>query len=189
MACVYLHRRLSDNKPFYVGKGAGKRAWVVSGRNNYWTKVFQKHGLVVEILFDNLSDDDAYEVERDCILELRSFGYILANLNAGGKGGLSPSDETRIRMSLKKRGTTPWNKGKPQTKTAGILNPSADKNRYVFENINGTLFEGTRYELCSEYNLSLNEIGKLFLTIPRSKALGWKLKDVSNGNTSQEKSN
>lgn len=83
---VYVHRRLSDGKPFYVGKGKDYRAWSKDGRNDYWNKVVNKHDYVVDIVFDNLDEPTAFQCEIDTILELNYFGYDLSNLTKGGEG-------------------------------------------------------------------------------------------------------
>jgi len=103
---VYLHRRKSDNKVFYVGKGHGKRAWKTSGRNERWTRTFKKHGLIVEIVFDELDEQTAFDVEKDTITELTYFGYPLCNMTSGGEGvsGLKVSDETRAKLSKAHKG-------------------------------------------------------------------------------------
>lgn len=103
---VYLHRRKSDNKVFYVGKGAGKRAWKTSGRNERWTRTFKKHGLIVEVVFDNLCEQVAFQVEKDTITEMSYFGYPLCNMTSGGEGasGLIVSDETRAKISKLHKG-------------------------------------------------------------------------------------
>ncbi len=103
---VYLHRKESDNKPFYIGKGKGRRAWVKSGRNERWIRTAAKHGLNVEILFDGLTEEEALTVEVDCILELRSFGYDLCNMTEGGEGtsGHVVSSDTRLKISKAHKG-------------------------------------------------------------------------------------
>jgi len=83
---VYLHRRASDNKVFYVGKGKGKRAYSTFGRNDRWSKTANKHGLIVEIVFDNLEEAEAFQIERDTILEMKYFEYPLVNMTDGGEG-------------------------------------------------------------------------------------------------------
>ena len=84
---VYLHRRLSDNKVFYVGKGKKGRAWSVHGRNSKWNNTFKKHGLIVEIIKDNLNEDEAFSTETRIIAEMRkTFGEILCNMTDGGEG-------------------------------------------------------------------------------------------------------
>lgn len=98
---VYVHYRLDNNSPFYVGKGRGNRAYKTHGRSEYWRRVSNKYGFLPEIIFDNLSEEEAFQVEKDCILELRDFGYGLVNMTNGGEGtsGLVLSNETREKIS------------------------------------------------------------------------------------------
>ena len=39
---IYRHIRLDSNTPFYVGKGSNNRAFVKSGRSDYWMKIVNK---------------------------------------------------------------------------------------------------------------------------------------------------
>jgi hypothetical protein len=64
MYYTYLHRRESDNKPFYIGKGLGKRAWAHRGRNDYWARTVAKHGLKVEIVAEWKTEEEAFEHEK-----------------------------------------------------------------------------------------------------------------------------
>ena len=36
---VYIHRKISDNKPFYIGKGTGYRCLTIYKRSKYWLNV------------------------------------------------------------------------------------------------------------------------------------------------------
>lgn len=103
---VYVHRRLSDNSVFYVGKGKGRRAWVKSGRSEYWKRISDKYGYIVEIVFDNLTEEEAFQVEMDTIKEFTYFGYTLCNLTLGGGGvsGFTWTEEQRKRQSQKLTG-------------------------------------------------------------------------------------
>ena len=103
---VYLHRRKTDNKVFYVGKGKGKRAYSKASRSQWWNSVADKHEMTVEIVFDNLSEDDAFQIEKDTILEFRYFEHPLVNLTDGGEGmsGYKPYEEQRKRVSEKMQG-------------------------------------------------------------------------------------
>ena len=83
---VYLHRRKTDNKVFYVGKGKGYRAGDRVNRSQWWKRVAEKHGVKIEIVFDNLSEEDAFQIEKDTILEFRYFGHPLVNHTDGGEG-------------------------------------------------------------------------------------------------------
>lgn len=100
---VYLHRRATDNKVFYVGKGKGSRAFNFNNRNAYWTNVKNKHGVIVEKVFENLSEEDALRIEKDTILELTYFGFPLTNLTSGGESPVFSEDVLR-RMSLARLG-------------------------------------------------------------------------------------
>lgn len=201
---VYIHRRLSDNKPFYVGKGSDNRAWEFSGRNNYWKSVANKHGVIVEVVFDNLEEADAFQCEKDTITEFKYFGYALTNLTDGGEGpcGLQFTDEQRLRIGDSLRGRTPWNKGLklPDTKVyqyseehrekfrqaklgvfKGDKNPFADKNEYTFIRLSdGFEITCTRQYLVTHFGVDGGLIKKLFYkTNPRKSASGWKRKGTT----------
>lgn len=84
---IYLHRRLSDNKVFYVGKGCGGRAWWFKGRNRRWTNTHRKHGTEFEIVYDDLIEEDAFLLEKETILEMSyHFQNTLTNMTIGGEG-------------------------------------------------------------------------------------------------------
>lgn len=95
---VYVHRRLSDNKPFYVGKGKSRRAWDCHNRSRHWNNIVDKHGLIVEIVFDSLIETEAFQCEVDTILEFKYFNYELCNHTNGGEGlsGFKWSEEQMI---------------------------------------------------------------------------------------------
>lgn len=83
---VYIHRRASDNSIFYIGKGSRRRAWSCADRSKFWKATADKHGLVVEIVFDRLDEPAAFRLEIDMIAGFRDLGARLANLTAGGDG-------------------------------------------------------------------------------------------------------
>lgn len=103
---VYLHKRLSDGKVFYVGKGKGKRAWVKKGRSEHWKRIVDKYGYSVEIIFDELSEEEAFQIEIDTIKEFQYFGDTLCNVTLGGGGvsGFTWTEEQKKNLSLKLRG-------------------------------------------------------------------------------------
>jgi hypothetical protein len=102
MFYTYLHRRESDNKPFYIGKGQGKRAWAHSSRNPHWKNTVAKHGLKVEVCAEWPTENAAFEHERFLIDCFRDLGHNLVNLTEGGEGksGCVDSPETRKKKSL-----------------------------------------------------------------------------------------
>lgn len=81
---VYVHRRKSDGKVFYVGKGRQKRAWATSRRSVHWQRVVQKHGLSIQIIADSLNEVCAFSIERMVIAKYGRGN--LVNLTDGGEG-------------------------------------------------------------------------------------------------------
>ena len=99
MAILYRHIRLDKNVPFYIGIGVDKhRAIRKSYRNKIWNDIVSKTDYRVEILFEDLTKEQAVEKEFEFI---KMYGRInnstgsLANLTDGGDNF----------------GKTPWNKG------------------------------------------------------------------------------
>lgn len=99
MAILYRHIRLDKNEPFYIGVGVDKhRAIRKSYRNKIWNDIISKTDYRVEILFDDLTKEEAVEKEFEFI---KMYGRInnstgtLSNLTDGGDNF----------------GKTPWNKG------------------------------------------------------------------------------
>lgn len=106
---VYEHWRPDTDACFYVGKGRGRRANEMYGRNRYHLHVQNKLnrlGMCVEVRMfaEGLAEDDAFGLEIDRIAFWLSVGVPLANLTAGGEGGSNPSDETRALMRARKLG-------------------------------------------------------------------------------------
>jgi hypothetical protein len=83
---VYEHLSLKTNKPFYVGKGCRERAFKDGKtRSVYWNRIANKHGVLVNILFSNLTEKEAFDKEVEIIHEYKK-KYKLVNLTRGGEG-------------------------------------------------------------------------------------------------------
>lgn len=93
MALVYRHRRLDTNNIFYVGISKDKRRPYADGRyrNKIWNRIVSKTNYNVEIIADNISYEDAIELE---IFLISIYGKLsnntgtLSNLTDGGEGTL-----------------------------------------------------------------------------------------------------
>ena len=105
MAVLYRHIRLDKNKPFYIGIGkTEKRAYEKIKRNQFWYNIVAKTDYEIEILFDNLSWDEAGEKEKEFI---KLYGKrddntgTLVNITDGGGGilGVRHTEESKRKIS------------------------------------------------------------------------------------------
>ena len=117
---VYAHYRLDTMEPFYIGKGRGNRK-DIPGRNPIHDNISEKHGHAVVVLYDNLTEQEAFFYEREVIEDLvfnegyeihckncgeftGKFSY-LTNFSFGGEGvsGCNYSEETKKKISVVQR--------------------------------------------------------------------------------------
>lgn len=117
---VYIHKKADTQDIFYVGiSGSIKytRGYSSAQRNNLWNKIVKKHGYSVEIIADNLTKEDAINIECDYILK---YGRIserngcLCNITKGGEGA-TKSQKERDMLSKKMKGENNPNFGKPMS--------------------------------------------------------------------------
>jgi len=89
---VYAHyNNEHDEFPFYVGKGKGNRAYNSTTRSDVW-KQKASAGLVVKIVKDALTEEEAYSLESQLIEQYgreRHTNGKLVNISSGGYGGVS----------------------------------------------------------------------------------------------------
>lgn len=115
MAYLYRHIRLDKNQPFYIGIGKNSnsnfsRAYYKSKqkRNKIWIDIISKTSYKVEILFDDISWEEACEKEKEFI---NLYGRIdlktgtLANMTNGGDGmvGVIRSEEYKLKVSQRQK--------------------------------------------------------------------------------------
>lgn len=134
---VYVHRKMTNGEIFYVGKGKGDRGWRRSGRNLLWNHKARKHGVNVEIVLDNLTEDLSLELERELI---------------GFFGRISENDGNLANVQ---------SIGNENPGASGLNNPKADKRVYHFVNIH-TLesYIGTRSDFKKYKGIDLNPLFK-----------------------------
>ena len=103
---VYEHAT-EGGEVFYVGKGSGDRAWAKDGRNKFWRSVARKHGRVVRIVRDGLSELEAFDIEK-CLIARhgrRDEGEgTLVNLTPGGEGRSGQTEKGKWAQILKDEG-------------------------------------------------------------------------------------
>ena len=196
---VYLHRRKTDNKVFYVGKGKGNRANFFHNRSKWWNNTAERHGVVVEIVFDNLTEQEAFQCEIDAIAEFRYFGHPLVNLTDGGEGvsgyvmseetrkrvseakkGIRFSEETRLKMSIARKGSRLSEETKKKMsssqKVLSIKRRRENAKIYTFIEVKtGKIFTGSRYDLADETGFSPGELKYLFRSKANKIVKGWSI--------------
>lgn len=105
MAVVYRHRRLDDNSIFYVGIGINEsRSFSKRNRNKHWKNITNKTKYSIELILEDLSWEDACELE---ILLIELYGRNdlglgkLVNMTNGGDGNnnIIVTEEARLKMS------------------------------------------------------------------------------------------
>ena len=122
MAYVYRHIRNDKNEPFYIGIGSDnvfKRANSKKGRNEIWKKIVHKTNYEVEILFSEISIEEAKKKEIEFITlygRIANKDGILANLSGGGECFENPSLLTRKKLSIATKGVNNPFYGKKHTK-------------------------------------------------------------------------
>ena len=101
---VYAHRKASNGEIFYIGKGTSNRAWWFYGRSQRWNRTAKKYGVTVELLAENITEDDAFELEKQLIASIGR--KQLCNHTDGGEGmsGWVASDKTRAKFSIIRKG-------------------------------------------------------------------------------------
>lgn len=82
---VYRHFEKDSNVVFYVGKGTGNRAYDLRCRSDRHKNIVSKYGCRVELIFENLTDEEACAAECLQISYYRSFGQCRANVLPGGQ--------------------------------------------------------------------------------------------------------
>ena len=100
MYYTYLHRRASDNLPFYVGKGHGDRAHQRYSRSKHWSSIVEKHGLKTELVAHWPTEQEALDHEKFLILCFRDMGFELCNKTDGGDGVSGHRHNAEIRRQI-----------------------------------------------------------------------------------------
>ena len=107
---VYAWYFKSSNEIFHIGKGTGNRYKDINhSRNKYFKNIVSKYinDIDVKILYNNLTEKDAFNIEHDLILEYRKKGQCCTNLHEGGCGGNTGNYSTVSQKLREYRSTHP----------------------------------------------------------------------------------
>lgn len=67
---VYQYIRLDNGSIFYIGKGKNNRFLRLDNRNEHFMNILNSTDCVVEIIYDNLTEHEAFELEMQTIYDL-----------------------------------------------------------------------------------------------------------------------
>jgi len=158
MYYVYCHRNPTTKDIFYIGKGSNNRAYVMKSRGKYWFNYVKKHGIpIVEILYENLTEEDAFKLESELIEKIGrsdlNKGPLVNTTNGGeGSSGLIHSEKTRQKLSDSRKNKPGNNKGKtwaqknkrPEGLKRGSYKTRVDKGKTFDIDVKEKMKEGKR---------------------------------------------
>lgn len=124
----------NNREIYYVGIGNNiKRAYHTGCRNNHWNNVYNKYGLLVDIVAQNISIEEAKEMEKFLIA---SYGVEnLTNISLGGEGGFGVkyTQERKDKVSLRFKGRASPMKGKKHSEERNLQVSKRHKGKIVSE--------------------------------------------------------
>lgn len=170
MAYIYRHIRKDTNQVFYIGIGTdnkGKHTRAKSkARNRYWKRIVEKTDYEIEILFDDITKEEAIskEIEFISIYGRRDLNKgTLANLTDGGEGVVNMSEEGKSVLRKIRQNTvmSQEQKDKYSEMFKGSGNPNASKiicgkTLHIF----GSIQEAAEFLKINKHTLRNNINGK-----------------------------
>lgn len=165
---VYRHVRLDTNEVFYVGIGKESRAYEKgTRRNKWWNKIVSKTDYRVDILFNDLTWEEACEKEKEFIslYGRRDLSQgSLVNHTDGGDGsvGYITSEETKKKLSDAHLGKklSKSHKLKISIGNKGKSLSESTKKAISKANIGNTAFLGKTHTKETKYKISNSNSGK-----------------------------
>jgi hypothetical protein len=150
---VYKHVRLKDDSIFYIGKGKGDRLDCSKNRNKYWNNIVKKDGgFTSKIVKDNLTEEEAFDLEKKMISEIGIDN--LTNMTDGGEGTNTRKyySEEQYTEYLKKKsiaatGKTSWWKGKERNEHSLKLKQKHLEGAYSYDWLKNPKTEETKQKM------------------------------------------
>lgn len=171
---VYVWYRKSDNTPFYVGKGMEKRYSCLHNRNKYFHNTLKKHGGYSVKIKENLTEDEALDLEKELIKEYRKV-FKLTNLVDGGLKGTTGLIHNEITRSIiSKKSKEQW---KDPIKRARLI--EARRKSHSTPEVRRKISEGSKGKiLTEEHKKKISEGIKRSRTIEKIIRSNTKYKNV-----------
>ena len=166
MAYLYRHIRLDKNEPFYIGIGITEnysRAYSKKSRNKLWKTIANKSAYEVEIVFDDLSWEEACNKEKEFIElygRIDNKSGILSNMTNGGDGtiGIKVWNKGKKLSQSHIDNLSKSHKGNKLTKESILKANETKRNTYsnkgrIVVNVQNGIFYGSVSEAAKLYNI------------------------------------
>lgn len=145
---IYCWKRDIDGNIFYIGFGKGNRYTSLKKRNREFLNFVSNHKCHAEILQNNLTDEEAKEIEKQLIYQYWEIGQAETNLHAGGSGGDTVkymTDEQRndFKMIISQHSKTKWQDSEVRKRIVDSISSAMD-NKQVKEKISKRTRDGMR---------------------------------------------
>lgn len=137
---IYLHIKLTDGSPFYVGKGFDKRFSVKRCRSFHWNNIVKKHGFDTLFLEEGLSEEQANQLEQYWINRIGRKDLKngpLVNFTNGGEGASGRPMSEKAKNALSKSNTN-----RPTSLSQKLIVGSRYKGKF------GTLHNRSKAIIC-----------------------------------------
>jgi hypothetical protein len=179
---VYGHYKPDSMFPFYIGKGTKNRAYEKHQRNEHWVNTVNKYGYRVEIMYDNLTEDEAHFLEKELIKHLGRANIgcgTLVNITEGGEGviGYKHTDETKKIISMKNK---KWVRTPEYCKKISELRMGKKRSPFS-EQARKNMSEAHRGEKNHRYGKTLSAEVRAKISEGRKKQMQLK-KNINSGN-------
>lgn len=123
---VYLHRRASNGKVFYVGKGCRYRHKSLWNRSQHWKNIVAKHGYTIEVVANGMTEKEAFDLEKKLISKYKDDGLCNRTLGGEGASGVKVSEETK-RKHKERRSSHEWRANLSKKARERFANPEFRK--------------------------------------------------------------
>lgn len=154
---IYEWYNIDNGEVFYVGKGRNSRYKNITQRNQYFKNYHNKYKCDVRKVVHSLSENKAFEIEKELIAKYREIGQCQCNLTDGGDGATLPEGSWQ---SLYQKLTFLYN--------IGATNYMPNEDEYFNENLKSRSIEELEslYEQYEEYKEDLHSAKELGLVKP-----------------------
>lgn len=102
---VYEWYNVDTGEVFYVGEGKKDRWKSQKSRNKRFKEYYKLHHCDVRKIKENMSEEDAYTLEKQTIFKYRKTSSVLCNVDEGGRAlpVLKGKDNPMYKISPKER--------------------------------------------------------------------------------------